>query len=94
MQKTSIRTLQTPPPKRRVHESFWKQTLWTPHDAQREILLDPTRNQVVSLGRRAGKSHTGGHKLVPEYLRTFLEVQELQRRGQRRNIRRRWLVRG
>lgn len=81
--------LTTPPPKLKVHESFWKETLWTPHPMQREILLNPTRNQVVSLGRRAGKSQTGGHKLVPEYLRAFIEIEELKRRGLRREY---WIV--
>jgi len=81
--------LSTPPPRRRVHDSFWKRTLWTPHDAQREILYDATRNQVVSYGRRAGKSQIGGHKLVPEYLRAFVELDELKRRGLRREY---WIV--
>jgi hypothetical protein len=81
--------LTTPPPKRRVQESFWKRTLWTPHDSQREVLLNPTRNQVVSFGRRAGKSQTGGHKLVPEYLRAYLELDELRSRGIRREY---WIV--
>jgi len=82
-------TLKTPPARPKVHESFWKRTLWTPHEAQRNILLDPTRNQVVSFGRRAGKSNTGGHKLVPEYLRAFVEIDELKRRGQRREY---WII--
>lgn len=86
---TSPVLLSTPPAKRRVHESFWKRTFWTPHAAQQEILLDPTRNQVVSFGRRAGKSQTGGHKLVPEYLRAFVELEELKRRGLRREF---WIV--
>lgn len=81
--------LTTPPPKLKVHESFWKRTLWTPHPAQREVLLNPTRNQVVSFGRRAGKSQTGGHKLVPEYLRAYLELDELRSRGIRREY---WIV--
>lgn len=81
--------LTTPPAKRKVHESFWKHTLWTPHAAQREILLDMTRNQVVSYGRRAGKSQIGGHKLAPEYLRAFVELEELRTRGLRREY---WIV--
>lgn len=81
--------LNTPPPKRRVHESFWKRTLWTPHAAQQEILLNPSRNQVVSFGRRAGKSQTGGHKLVPEYLRAFVELDVLKTKGLRREY---WIV--
>lgn len=81
--------LRTPPARARVHETFWRETLWTPHEAQRKILLDPTRNQVVSFGRRAGKSQTGGNKLVPEYLRAFVEQDELKRRGLRREF---WIV--
>lgn len=80
---TSPALLTTPPAKRKVHESFWRNTLWTPHNAQREILLDRTRNQVVSYGRRAGKSQIGGHKLAPEYLRAFVELEELKIRGLR-----------
>lgn len=81
--------LTTPPAKQRVHESFWKRTLWTPHDAQRQILLNTTRNQVVSYGRRAGKSQIGGHKLLPEYLRAFVGLDELKARGLRREY---WIV--
>ena len=81
--------LTTPSAKRRVHESFWKRTLWTPHVTQQEILLDSTRNQVVSLGRRAGKSQTGGHKLIPEYLRAYIELDVLKAKGLRREY---WIV--
>lgn len=82
-------TLTTPAPKRKTHEVMWKRTGWTPHDAQREILYNQTRNQVVSFGRRAGKSQTGGNKLVPEYFRALLEAQELKERGLRREF---WIV--
>lgn len=81
--------LRTPAPSRKLHHTTWKHTLWTPHDAQREILYNRTRNQVVSFGRRAGKSQTGGNKLVPEYFRAALEVQELISRGLRREY---WIV--
>jgi hypothetical protein len=81
--------LNTPPAKQKVHESFWRNTLWTPHNAQRRILLNPTRNQVVSFGRRAGKSQIGGHKLVPEYLRAFVGLDELKAKGLRREY---WIV--
>lgn len=81
--------LTTPPPKQKVQESFWTQTSWVPHAAQREILLNQVRNHVVSFGRRAGKSQIGGHKLVPEYLRAYLELDELRSRGIRREY---WIV--
>lgn len=81
--------IRTPAPSRKLQETIWAQTGWTPHEHQREILLDRTRNQVVSFGRRAGKSQTGGNKLVPEWFRTLFEASELQRRAQRREY---WII--
>ena len=58
--------LTTPPVPNVLYDSLWSRSGWDPHALQREILLDPTRNKVVALGRRAGKSQTGGRRLVPE----------------------------
>lgn len=81
--------LRTPAPKPELYQGIWGETLWTPHDAQQEILFDPTRNQVVSFGRRAGKSQTGGNKLVPEWFRAHFEFDDLRARGLRREY---WIV--
>lgn len=81
--------LNTPPPSRKLHSSIWRETLWTPHAAQQEILYNRTRNQVVAFGRRAGKSQTGGHKLIPEFFRALMEADDLKARGLRREY---WIV--
>jgi hypothetical protein len=81
--------LRTPSPRLEMYESIWEETGWVPHRAQRLILANQTRNQVVSFGRRAGKSQTGGNKLVPEWFRTMLESSELRSRGQRREY---WII--
>lgn len=81
--------LNTPAPSRKLLHATWEGTLWTPHDLQREMLYDRTRNQVAAFGRRAGKSQTGGHKLVPEYFRALLGVEELIKKGLRREY---WIV--
>lgn len=81
--------LTTPAPSRKLLHATWKQTLWVPHAAQREMLYNRTRNQVASFGRRAGKSQTGGHKLIPEYFRALLGVEELVKKGLRREY---WIV--
>ena len=81
--------LRTPLPSARMHEVIWEQTGWTPHRHQRRILYDRSRNQVVSFGRRAGKSQTGGNKLVPEWFRTMMERVELRKRLQRREY---WII--
>lgn len=82
-------TLDTPAPSQRLYEEIWAETLWTPHKFQRKMLFDRTRNQVAAFGRRAGKSQTGGNKLVPEYFRAMLGLDDLQRRGIRREY---WIV--
>jgi hypothetical protein len=79
----------TPPVPRELHHSLWRSIDWTPTDIQREILLDPTRNKVVALGRRAGKSQTGGHRLIPEVFRAWYELNDLERKSQRREY---WIV--
>lgn len=81
--------MRTPPPSAELYEHIWEETGWTPHKAQRRILYNRTRNQVVSFGRRAGKSQIGGNKLVPEWFRTMLGAGELKDRGQRREY---WII--
>jgi hypothetical protein len=81
--------LRTPAASPRLLRHVWGETLWTPHPHQREILLNRSRNQVVSFGRRAGKSQTGGNKLVPEWFRALAEADDLRRRSIRREY---WIV--
>lgn len=81
--------LNTPPASRELFRNIWGETLWTPHESQEAMLLDRTRNQVAAFGRRAGKSQTGGNKLVPEYFRALMEAEYLKERGLRREY---WIV--
>lgn len=81
--------LDTLPIPGQLYESLWRESGWQPHKVQREILLDPTRNKVVALGRRAGKSQTGGRRLVPEAFRAWYEADALEELGQRREF---WVV--
>lgn len=86
---TAALQLNTPPPSRKLQRLIWEETLWTPHKAQKAMLFDRTRNQVAAFGRRAGKSQTGGHKLVPEFFRALMEADDLKARGLRREY---WIV--
>lgn len=79
-------TTPVPPP---VHQMTWDRTNWSPYPTQREILLDRTRNKVVAFGRRAGKSQTGGHLLIPEAYRAWYEMEHLEKVSQRREY---WIV--
>lgn len=79
-------TLPIPP---ELYDSLWEESGWQPHSVQREVLLDPTRNKVLALGRRAGKSQTGGRRLVPEAFRAWYEMDHLEAIGQRREF---WIV--
>lgn len=81
--------LETPAPSRKLLRGIWGETLWTPHAAQEEMLFDRTRNQVAAFGRRAGKSQTGGNKLIPEYFRALVEADLLKAKGLRREY---WIV--
>lgn len=87
--ETVAEPLRTPAPSRKLYQAIWDRLDWHPHIYQHKILLDRTRNQVVSFGRRAGKSQTGGNKLVPEWFRAVAEATELRARGQRREF---WIV--
>lgn len=71
-------------------ERAWRSGLgWEPHAIQREILEDPTRNQVLAAGRRAGKSQTGGHKLIPKAFEAYAAAAELLDAGKRQEY---WIV--
>lgn len=86
---TAPALLRTPPPRRALWTVICDELGWTPHDSQREILLPPVRNKVVSFGRRAGKSAAGGMRLVPELFRAIGEKDTLNARGLRREY---WIV--
>lgn len=81
--------LDTPHVPTALSRAIWRKVDWEPHDLQREILLHQARNKVVALGRRAGKSNMGGHRLTPEVFRTWYQLDELKRRGLRREY---WIV--
>jgi hypothetical protein len=53
------------------------------------MLFTRIRNQVAAFGRRAGKSQVGGMKLVPEWFRAMIELEELIAKGLRREF---WIV--
>lgn len=81
--------LRTSPPPTGLILSNWRHAEWVPHSLQREILLSPVRNKVVSAGRRFGKSQTGGMALVPEPQRAYKQLDYLRRKGLRREY---WIV--
>ena len=81
--------LNTPASSRKLYRNVWGETMWVPYPAQQEILFNRIRNQVVAFGRRAGKSQTGGNKLIPEYFRALMETEELLTKGLRREY---WIV--
>jgi len=62
---------------------------WQPHPVQLAALNDKRRNIVLAAGRRAGKSQTGGHKLLPYVFTALAELDRLKRTGQRREY---WIV--
>lgn len=73
----------------RSPEGLAQQLDWSPTPAQLTILQDKSRFQVFAGGRRVGKSHTGGHKLVPYAFSTLAEVPELRDSDRRREY---WIV--
>lgn len=83
------RILATPALPQRLLLKVWDKIGFTPHALQREVLLDRRRNQLVSAGRRAGKSRMGGMKLVPEVFRAAAELDTLKAKGLRREY---WIV--
>lgn len=81
--------LLTPPPSEALFEKIWGYTEWEPYKLQREVLLDRTRNKILTAGRRAGKSQVGGQRLVPEAFRAYAELSLLRRKGMRREY---WII--
>lgn len=79
----------TPPLNRRTRTAFWNKLGFVPHDMQRTVLMNRTRNKVVAAGRRAGKSQMGGQFLVPEAMRARVELDALRAMGLRREY---WIV--
>lgn len=62
---------------------LFREIRYVPHLGQAEILNDNTRFQVVSAGRRFGKSDVGGHKLLPEAFLAYYRRNELRERNKR-----------
>lgn len=81
--------LLTPPPPDQLWQPIWDQVSWAPYDLQQEVLRSRVRNKVLAAGRRAGKSQTGAHRLVPEAFRAYGETDLLRRLGLRREY---WIV--
>jgi hypothetical protein len=86
----TLERMRTPPPPAELVRSIWDRVGWRPYGLQQEVLLSKVRNKVMAAGRRAGKSQTGAHRLVPEAFRAWMELDELRRRGSMR--REYWIV--
>jgi hypothetical protein len=74
---------------RLLRPEIWQQLRWRPHSLQRDVLLSTARNRVMAAGRRAGKSQTGGHTLIPYALQTLAEIPWLDSIDHRREY---WIV--
>ena len=72
-----------------LQRAIWNAVGWKPHDLQRQVLLDQTRNVLTSAGRRAGKSQMGGYKLVGEAFRAQAQLEDLNLHRTRREY---WIV--
>ena len=72
-----------------LQERIWARLGWAPHPLQREVLESSARFQVVSAGRRAGKTQMGAYRLLPEWFATLRDRDQLQARGHRREY---WIV--
>lgn len=70
-------------------DKLFRAVKYRPHPGQVEIHGDETRNQVVSAGRRFGKSRIGGKELLVEAVRTRYILPHLEQSGQRREF---WIV--
>ena len=62
---------------------------FVPHAGQEPILRCQTRFQVVSAGRRFGKSEIGGHRLLTEAFKAYYRRSELEAKGKRAEF---WIV--
>jgi hypothetical protein len=73
----------------RLAHTAWKKGRWKPHTLQQKVMSNKSRNQVLTAGRRAGKSQVGGMKIVPY---AFSALQELDWLEYNRKQRRYWIV--
>ncbi len=72
-----------------VKDRIWPAIGYDPNPAQQPIHRDVTRNRVIAAGRRTGKSTAGGHELVPEAYRAFMNKKRLADLGIRMEF---WIV--
>ncbi|GAA2648514.1 terminase large subunit domain-containing protein [Paractinoplanes durhamensis] len=72
-----------------LQEGIWARLGWQPHSLQREVLESQARYQVVSAGRRAGKTQMGAYRVLPEWFRALRDRDILKARGHRREF---WIV--
>ncbi len=66
-----------------VKERLWPRLGYEPHPRQVVIHRSTARHRVNAAGRRFGKSHIGGHDLVPEAYVAYLRRQHLEATGKR-----------
>lgn len=62
---------------------------FNPHAGQLSVMESRARHKVVCAGRRFGKSHMGGHELLPYAIQAKFEADQLRERGIRREY---WVV--
>jgi len=67
-----------------VKDRVWESINYEPHPDQKEIHDSLIRNRLVAGGRRFGKSQIGGHEFVPEAVKTYSMLQELEDKGKQR----------
>jgi len=60
--------------------------LWEPHAAQVEVMDDHHRHQVITAGRRWGKSFLGANRLIPEVFIAHSIQNDLKAMGKRREF--------
>lgn len=72
-----------------VKDKVWEGLGYVPNRAQRRMHARQERMRVSAWGRRAGKSTSGGHELVPEAFRAYMNRQMLEDRGIRMEF---WIV--
>ena len=69
--------------------ALYRRVGFHPHAGQEPILRSQCRFQVVSAGRRFGKSEIGGHKLLTEAFKAYYRRAELEDLGKRAEF---WIV--
>lgn len=72
-----------------VKNRVWPSIGYDPHKYQKMVHRARERHRIVPAGRRFGKSHLGGHELVPELLKTHMMQDALIESGKRREF---WIV--